>query len=319
MPVSQLETPDILTDVLSTLKLTGKVFCCSELSVPWAMDIPESNFAHFHVIERGGGWLKVKATNQAISLASGDLVIVLNGSGHIISDSPETKPVSLNELLKHKKAACNLIEYGGGGIKTKLICGSFHFNNLVTNPLLTLLPDLIHVRSSQARMGDWLESTLKMLSYETHNSRPGNQTILTRLIDIIFVQAIRCWIEEQTESSGWLGALRDNQISAAIGKIHQSPNENWTVALLASEVGMSRSLFASKFTTLVGEPPLSYLTRWRMHLAASMLFENKTNVSQTALKVGYESEAAFSKAFKRYFGQSPSFYKQEKLKNQVTQ
>jgi AraC-like DNA-binding protein len=308
--INQLETQDILTDVLSTLKLTGKIFCCSELSAPWAMDIPQSDFAHFHVIERGSGWLKIKNSGQTISLASGDLVIVTTGSGHIISDSPETAPIALSEILKQKKSGCNQIEFGGGGIKTHLICGSFHFNNLKSNPLLTVLPALIHVRSSQSKMADWLESTLKMLAYEANSSKPGNQTILTRLIDIIFIQAIRAWLEQQSGVAvGWLAALSDHQIGAAIGKMHQMPNQNWSVSSLATQVGMSRSLFAARFTTLVGKPPLSYLTYWRMHLAISILMERKTSVGEVALKVGYESEAAFSKAFKRYFGLSPSFYK----------
>lgn len=307
--ISHLEIPDILTDVLSTVKLTGKIFCCSELSAPWAMDIPQSNFAHFHVVERGGGWLKIKDSDQATSLATGDLVIVTTGSGHIISDSLATIPVKLDELLKHKKPSCNQIEYGGGGIKTHLICGSFYFNNFLSNPLLKVLPPLIHLRSSQEKMADWLESTLKMLAYEASNFKPGNQTILTKLIDIIFIQAIRSWLEQNPQSIGWLTALSDEQIASAIGKMHQEPAKNWNVNNLATQVGMSRSLFAAKFTSLVGKPPLSYLTDWRMYLATIELREKNSSVSQTAFKVGYESEAAFSKAFKRHFGFPPSTYK----------
>lgn len=314
MPIiNQLETPDILTDVLNTLKLTGKIFCCSELSTPWAMDIPQSDFAHFHVIERGAGWLKIKNSGEAISLASGDLVIVTSGNGHTISDSLETVPIALNDLLKHKKSGCNQIEYGGGGVKTRLICGAFHFDNRSSNPLLNILPPLIHVRSTQSKMADWLESTLRMLAYEANHSELGNQTILTKLIDVIFVQAIRSWLEQEPKHIGWLTALNDPQIALAIGKMHQTPNENWSVASLAREVGMSRSLFSAKFSALVGKPPLTYLTNWRMHLAATELMEGRSNVSETAIKVGYESEAAFSKAFKRHFGFSPNVYKKKAI------
>lgn len=311
--VNQLHSNDVLTEVLSTLSLKGNIFCCSDLSAPWAMDLPKTDFAHFHVLERGSAWLKLKNSNQTIALASGDLVIVTYGEGHIISDSPETPPVALDQILQQRRSSCNVIEYGGNGIKSRLICGSFQFDRSTLSPLLAILPPLIHIQSNQGQMADWLESTLKMLAYEARNLKPGSQTILSRLIDIIFVQALRAWLEEQTElAGGWLGALRDSQIGTSISLIHQDPGQNWSVATLANQVGMSRSLFAARFTTLVGEPPLAYLTRWRMHLAATTLAKEKATMTTVANSVGYESEAAFSKAFKRYFGISPSSYRHKK-------
>ncbi len=149
-----------------------------------------------------------------------------------------------------------------------------------------------------------------MLAYEARHRRPGSETLIARLIDIILVQAVRAWVEEQPHDQGaWLGALRDPQIGVAIGLIHREPQRNWSVSALAREVGMSRSIFASKFSSLVGEPPLTYLTRWRLWQASRLLAEGGLSVGEAALRVGYESEAAFSKAFKRRFGQSPIAYR----------
>jgi len=155
-------------------------------------------------------------------------------------------------------------------------------------------------------LDEWLEPTLKMLAYEARHPRPGSETLIARLIDIILVQAVRLWVEEQPHNQGgWLGALRDPQIGSVLGLIHREPQKNWSVSSLAREVAMSRSIFAAKFSSLVGEPPLTYLTRWRLWQASKLLAEGNLSVGETALRVGYDSEAAFSRAFKRHFGHSP--------------
>ncbi|HSG39546.1 MAG TPA: AraC family transcriptional regulator, partial [Thermoanaerobaculia bacterium] len=156
------------------------------------------------------------------------------------------------------------------------------------------------------RTTEWLGMTLRFLAAEARHPRPGAETLISRLTDVIFVQALRAWIESQPEGTGgWLGALRDRQTAAALGHIHREPERDWSVVSLASAVGMSRSSFASRFTALVGETPLAYLTRWRMHLASDLLRSRGLSVSQIAGRVGYESEAAFSKAFKREVGVPP--------------
>jgi AraC-like DNA-binding protein len=305
-----LEKTDALTDVLDTLKLRGRVFCSSEMSAPWAMSLPADGYGHFHVIERGGAWLRVEGDRQATPLASGDLVIVPHGHGHVLADSPKTKPVPINRLLKGKTDSVILLQHGGGGAQTLMTCCAFHFEGGAINPLLAVLPPLIHIPSGREQLDEWLEPTLKMLASEARRPRPGSETLVARLIDIILVQAVRVWVEEQPhDQGGWLGALRDPQIGAAIGLIHREPQRNWSVSALAREVGMSRSVFAAKFSSLVGEPPLTYLTRWRLWQASRLLAEGNLSVGEVAQRVGYESGQAFSKAFKRHFGQPPLSYR----------
>lgn len=316
-----LEKPDVLTDVLKTLRLRGRVFCCSELTAPWALSLPESGYAHFHVIERGGAWLRLNDEEPAHPLASGDLVIIPHGRGHVLSDSPHTQPVPLRQLIQtngqSNAAACHLMQHGGGGAVTLMTCGSFQFENAGQNPLLAVLPSFIHLpghflHGQPGRAGEWLEPTLRMLAAEARQPRPGSETLVARLIDIIFVQAMRAWLETQPNTQGgWLGALRDPQIGMALGLLHRQPERAWSVQTLANAVAMSRSPFAAKFTALVGEPPLAYLTRWRMQLAADLLLRERLNVSEVARRVGYEAEAAFSKAFKRQFGQSPLAFRRQ--------
>lgn len=301
-----LEKPDVLTDVLKTLRLRGRVFCCSEMTAPWAMSLPASGYAHFHVIERGGAWLRMANEKHAQPLASGDLVIIPHGRGHVLSDQPDTKPVPLRQLIKGRTDSCQLMQHGGGGAQTLMTCGSFQFEAAGQNPLLAVLPPLIHLHGNRGRSVEWLEATLRMLADEARQPRAGSETLIARLLDVIFVQAMRVWMETQPfEKGGWLGALRDPQIGTALSYIHREPQRAWSVQTLASEVAMSRSPFAAKFTTLVGEPPLSYLTRWRMQIAADLLLHEGCTVSQVAERVGYEAEAAFSKAYKRFYGHSP--------------
>jgi AraC-like DNA-binding protein len=314
--VLSLEKPDALTDLLDMLKPRGRVYCCSEMSAPWAMSLPVDGYARFHVIERGGAWLKVDGSKQVTPLASGDLVIVPHGNGHVLADSPKTKPVPIHRLVKGKADSAILLQHGGGGAQTLMICGSFRIVNGDYNPLLAVLPPLIHIPSGAEQLDEWLGPTMKMLAYEARHQRPGSETLVARLIDIILVQAVRVWVEEQPhDRGGWLGALRDPQIGAALGLIHREPERNWSVSALAREVAMSRSIFASKFTSLVGAPPLTYLTRWRLWRASRLLAEGNLSVGETALHVGYESEAAFSKAFKRHFGQSPLTYRRGQNQN----
>jgi AraC-like DNA-binding protein len=310
---TKMEKPDALTDVLDMLKPRGHALCYSEMSAPWAISLPTDGYARFHVIEvieHSAAWLRVEGARELTPLASGDLVIVPHGHGHVLADCPKTEPVLIDRLIKGKADSANLLQHGGGGAQTLMACGSFQFVNGDYNPLLAVLPPLIHIPSGREQLDEWLEPTLKMLAYEAGRPRPGSETLVARLIDIILVQAVRVWFEERShDRGGWLGALRDPQIGAAIGLIHREPQRNWSVSALAREVAMSRSIFAAKFSSLVGEPPLTYLTRWRLWQASRLLAEGNLSVGETALRVGYESEAAFSKAFKRHFGQSPLAYR----------
>ncbi len=296
---------------MNSLRLHSRVFCRSELKAPWGMSLPASDFAHFHVVERGGAWLRLKG-QPPLALAGGDLVVVPHGTGHMLTDSPATKARPLAEMAgtRPHPGGCTVMRSQGGGAETQLVCGSFRFERREAHPLLALLPPVIHLRPAQGEATEWLAATLRFLAWETREGRPGTEAIVSRLTDVIFVQVLRAWVDSLPEGSGgWLGALRDRQVGAALGHIHRAPEQPWTNASLASAVGMSRSRFAARFSALVGEPPLAYLTRWRMETAAELLDEPGLGLGEVAARVGYESEAAFSKAFRRQFGAPPSAWR----------
>jgi len=308
--VITMASTDVLTEVLSTLGIQGQVFCCSELSAPWSMALPASGLAHFHVLEQGEAWLRLEGERTAVPLASGDLIMLPHGGGHVLCDSLETPPVLLEHLLAQSPVTSPLLHQGAGSAETRLICGSFHFAHAAESPLLPLLPPLLHIRGDVGQVEAWLASTLQLLAFEARHARPGVQTVISRLTEIMFVQAVRVWMTSQPASQGgWLGALRDPHIGAALGLIHRTPAHPWSVAALARAVAMSRSPFAARFTALVGEPPLTYVTRWRMALAARYLRRDHLAVSDVADRVGYTSAAALSKAFKRCFGVAPGTYR----------
>jgi AraC-like DNA-binding protein len=301
---------DVLTTVLNALQFQGKVFCYTKLTAPWALRLKRKDYAHFHFFERGEGWVELEETGAETAVGSGDLVVVPHGVPHILRDNSKTKAVYVEQLLPCRDVLT--LRHGGGGSETTTVCGAFTFENQIGNPILPLLPDLIHVTREKTHSAVSLEPMLQLLSHEAQNPREGSGSIIGHLTGIIFVQAVRAWIESQPQGhGGWLGALRDKQISSALNLMHQKPNEAWTIARLASEVGMSRSPFATKFTSLVGEPPLAYLTKWRMNLAAGYLRDDQISIREVAERVGYESQASFTNAFKRSFSLSPREYKEQ--------
>jgi AraC-like DNA-binding protein len=305
---------DVLTTVLNALHFHGKVFCYSRFTEPWAIRLKRNDYAHFHFFERGQGWVELEETGAKTLATTGDLVIFPHGGAHLLRCDRKTKAVDVEELLPCRDVLT--LRHGGGGEETTTVCGAFTFENEIENPILPLLPDLIHVHREQIHSAVWLEPMLQLLAHEAQNPREGSGSIIGHLTGIIFIQAVRAWIESQPLGrGGWLGALRDKQISSALNLMHQRPNEPWTIAKLASEVGMSRSPFATKFTKLVGEPPLAYLTKWRMNLAAGYLRDDQMSIGKIAERVGYESQASFTNAFKRNFSLSPREYKERHKPN----
>jgi AraC-like DNA-binding protein len=296
---------------MDAVRLRSRVFCRSELKAPWGMALKRSDYAHFHVIERGGAWLRVEG-QEPVALAGGDLVVVPHGTGHTLTDSLATKARPLAEMAgrRSSEGGCVVMRGGGEGAETRLVCGSFRFERKEAHPLVALLPPLIHLRPAETQAAEWLEATLRFLAWETREAKPGTETIVSRLTDVIFVLVLRAFIESLPEGrGGWMGALRDRQVGAALALVHRSPERGWTNASLAEAVGMSRSRFAARFTALVGEPPLTYVARWRLETAAGLLQDGALSLGEIAARVGYESEAAFSKAFRRRFGAPPGAYR----------
>jgi AraC-like DNA-binding protein len=239
---------------------------------------------------------------------AGDLALVPHRSGHRLFSDPGALPAARIDQLDHERLSDRyaILRHGGGGPHTTLICGAVKFDHPASRHLVSLIPDVIHLKAGGFDQVDWLSNTLRFMAAEARELRPGGETVITRLADILVIQAIRAWIEQApAERTGWLAAVQDRQIGQAIVLMHREPQRKWTVASLAGEVAMSRSAFAARFSDLAGEPVMHYLARWRMQLALAWLEEQEMNITEAASRLGYRSEAAFKRAFRRNLGVSP--------------
>lgn len=318
---------DPITDLFQTLQIVGVVHARLEATAPWGLKSESEavegtakgelsgesaclrfHFAHFGMLSRGNCWLSVEGIHHPISLTGGDCFLLAPGSAYSLRDNPRTRVRSLCEVAP--KNGSQIIEYGGGGAPTTIISGWFRFGATSVKPLTRLLPPLILIKADQAQSLA-LHTTLNMLASETTISAPGSELVVNRLADTLFIHSIRAHIGSQTENckNGLLRAIFDPQIGVALKAMHEKVEHPWTVASLASACGMSRSAFAIRFKDLVGETPLEYLTSWRMQKATGLLQKGDKKLFEVAKSVGYDSDAAFSKAFKRIVGVAPKQYR----------
>ncbi len=300
---------DPLAEALHYLRMDGMFYCRSELTAPWGIDLPPMpDCLWFHVVT-SGSCLLVDSAGEQHQLRQGDVAVLSHGAGHRAMDV-EDSPTPLVFDLPHDYISRQyaILRHGGGGEQTNVICGLVQFGHPVARALVDVLPELIRIdSSSDGPQWQWLPGILSLMAAETKKTQPGGEAVVTRLCDILVIQAIRAWIEaDQTAATGWLGAMRDPTIGHAIAMIHREPERDWTVANLAAEVAMSRSSFSARFTELVGKPAMQYVTEWRMHMATDLLSEEQLSIAEVAVRLGYQSEAAFSRAFKRETGVSPS-------------
>lgn len=306
---------DPLGEALHVLRMRGTYYSRCEFTAPWGLVLPPfPGWLMFHVVTAGRCWLEVEGAEPML-LQMGDLALVPHGEGHSLVSEPGNDGVDLMQSPRQDiSERYEIIRLDGGGAPTSLLCGTVRFDHPAARHLVSLLPRTILVDRWRSPESEWIASTVRFMATEAEALRAGGETIITRLADILVIQAIRAWIEQDPAAqTGWLGALRDRQIGRAITHIHRDPARNWTVAKLAAEVAMSRSAFASRFTDLVGEPPMQYLTRWRMHVALGWLQEEEATIGELALRLGYGSEAAFSRAFKRYVGVAPGAVRRGEL------
>jgi len=300
---------DVLTDVLNTLELKGWLSLRQELAPPWRYDFAASKDSMFHVLSFGGAYLHVEGEAEPIRVEDGDVVLFPTGHPHSLYDDPTSPLTRLVHLDYNPQRGHQVVDRDGAGPKPLLLCGAFHFEYPNDFPLLHRLPKLIHIPGTQGRMEQGFADIVRFLIRESASQQPGTEVMLRRLTELLFIQVIRLWIDQQAEASvGWVGALRDQPISAALGLIHQSPERPWKVQELADAAALSRSAFSARFTELVGEPPMTYLTRWRM-LRATRLLRNEVRMETIAELLGYQSEVAFRKAFKREIGIPPAQYR----------
>ena len=304
-PITPLSDP--LGQSLHFLRMDGAFYCRSELGAPWGFSL-EAMPGHvwFHVVTSGGLWLDGHDGEPALHLRPGELALITHGEGHALRSEPGLPAPDIHELgLERLTDRYEVLSHDGGGDQTTLVCGAVRFDHPVARSLVDILPDTIHIEASRSPQMERMQSTLGLLAVEAREMHPGGEAIITRLADILVIQAIRSWIEtDPAAQTGWLGALQDPQIGRAIALVHGDPARDWTVADLAGELAMSRSAFSARFTELVDEPAMQYVTRWRMHVARDLL-QQGAGVAELAGRLGYGSEAAFARAFKRVTGEAP--------------
>jgi AraC-like DNA-binding protein len=316
---------DVLSDVLRAVRLTGAVYFDFELSSPWVAETPPSRdiaaivmpgaqrVIEYHLVARGSCWVQMIG-GEAIHLNDGDLIVFPQGHAHVLSSAPSMRATPDMSMFARPNTALPLVyELGGGGPeRARIVCCFLGCDERPFNPLLGALPPLIHLsaRAHQATAG-WLTTLLNIAVGESGSARAGSENVLSRLSELMFVEVIRRYIEGlPAAETGWLAGLRDPVIGQALAAIHGEPAESWTVERLARLVGVSRSVFAERFVEMVGEPPMQYLALWRMQLASRLLAEGG-QVAAVAAAVGYESEAAFSRAFKKLVGQAPTIWRRQ--------
>ena len=300
---------DALTDVLSALELKGWLSSRRELAGPWRYDFAQSKDSTFHVISFGGAFLQVEGETGPRRVEDGDVVLFPTGHPHSLFDDPASPTLRVVHLDYNPQRERHIVGCEGAGPKLLMLCGAFHFEYPNDLPLLHRLPKLIHIGGAQGQMDPGLGGIVQLIARESASRQPGTDIMLKRLTELLFIQVIRLWIERQGEAhGGWAGALRDQPVSTALDLIHGAPERRWTVKELAEAAALSRSAFSARFTELVGEPPMTYLTRWRM-LRATRLLKNEVRMESVAEQLGYESEAAFRKAFKRELGIPPAQYR----------
>jgi AraC-like DNA-binding protein len=306
-------TVDVLSDVTQAIRLKGLISGGLELAAPWGMGVPERGHPCFYAVARGSCVVDVEGVKGTYSLAGGDLFFLPRSHAHVIRDTRRTRPQDYEKVMalaSHDGRPASRGE--GNGAVTALVAGCFSLDTGPRHPLLASLPDVIHLRADRRQSAGGLDATLQFIASEAASRSPGVTTVLSRLADILFVQIIRAHVAETGEHSGpWLRALADPQISLALQRIHAQPDAPWTVESLAREAAMSRSAFAARFTELVGEPVLAYLTRWRMVKAREWLAAPGVSVSEVASRVGYTADAAFAKAFKRVVGMGPGAFRKK--------
>jgi AraC family transcriptional regulator, alkane utilization regulator len=304
------EQPDALGSVLADVRFRSTIFCRSEMTAPWGFSISGRDIATFHFVEQGSCCLEVSDVKAMTRLHAGDLVILPHGHAHVMRDAPASSVRRLDDLLAEQPADDGMFTFGGGGPATRLICGGFIFDDREALPFLPALPPVLHLSERSGRVGSLFRVAQEIIAGELSSSQPAGNSMLSRVSDLLFIEAVRTHFSDATGGArGWFAALKDRHIGKAISAIHREPHRPWTVASLASEVGLSRTAFALRFSLLLGESPIRYVAGRRIAHAGALLTRDNLSVAKVSELVGYESEVAFSRAFKRHVGLSPVEYR----------
>lgn len=308
---------DVLSDVMSAVRLTSSAFLDARFSAPWCITSqigPEdcepfgptpAQIIAYHYVVAGNLFLQPEGEDPH-PVATGEIILLPRNDRHVLSSAPGLRPAMIDHLIQPPEGTHPaLLQIGGGGAETHIICG-FLGCDVPENPLLAALPPVLRLDAHSSEGGAWIGDSFQRAAEEFATGGIGSTTVLSKLAELLFVEAVRRYLATLPEAqTGWLAGLRDTKVGKALALLHSRSGHAWTTDELAQAVDMSRSAFAERFTALVGLPPMRYLTRWRLQLAAVRLRESPRATAQIAYEVGYESEAAFSRAFRKAFGITP--------------
>jgi AraC-like DNA-binding protein len=320
-----MSAPDPLSEALRSVRLSGAIFLDGELSAPWGFSSPPASAGArlvapsaehlilFHLLVEGKATARIPGQGS-VALEAGDIAVLPRGDAHELWNGRVTELADASSLLpKILEGAVVSERGGGGGSITKFICGYIGCERQAQRLFLAGLPPLFKVNIRGDASGEWIESTIRHLASEGEPFLAGRSALLAKLAEALFIETLRRYMAElPRQRTGWLAAARDAAVGRALGAIHREPARAWTVASLAQQGGMSRTVFAERFTRLLGEAPLTYVWRCRMQLGAQLLETTDDTVLQVALNAGYESEAAFNRAFKREFDLPPARYRSQR-------
>jgi AraC-like DNA-binding protein len=309
---------DPLTQVLVATRAGGAVFMRGDFGAPWGLAFRPQPRAIFHIVTRGTCWLQLSSRSRPTRLVQGDMVLLAHGTGHALASNPGVRPIPLEQLIepKHLGKEEQSIRYGGNGERTALVCGAYRFDDDGAHPVLSSLPVVLSSTAGPAGPTGAIADVIRLITAEYADPAPGAAAAVTHLVDVLLIYMLRAWLAAPAAPPDWLPALRDPQIRAALGAIHAAPETPWTLDRLAKKTSMSRATLVRRFSRLVGCSPLAYVTRWRLDTGARLLRDTDATLAQIASRVGYESEFAFSKAFRRGYGMAPGRYRSAR-RNQV--
>ncbi|WP_200952957.1 MULTISPECIES: AraC family transcriptional regulator [unclassified Rhizobacter] len=294
-----------MSPVLQDLRLVRASYCRTDMTAPWGVQIPPQDGVCFHFAVEGGCWLKLPS-QEPIRIGAGDVALLPRGTGHAIADALDSRVRPLEEFEQDPIGpTTHNMRAGGGGARSLIVCCSLEFDEPAVHPLTQLMPAVLVLRRADAS-DPALPALLSLMAAEVASRRVGAATVMARLADAVVTCMVRSWAETHAEDlKGWMAGARDAQIGRALAAIHRQPGHLWTVVALAAIAGLSRSVFTERFSAAVGLSPARYLAHWRMHVAGGWLRHGGATVADIAQRLGYESEASFSRAFKRIFGVPP--------------
>lgn len=307
-----MNSQDLLSEVFTTLRLRSELYFRAELTGAFAVEVPaEGRLVRFHFVRRGGCWLRDGAGSLRLELGEGDLAILPNGGAHILADDPGRKATPLPAVLAAAPPGPDgVLRLGAGAGRVELLCGFCQFDEDIAHPALAELPPLLVLRPRDLGAEPWTIAALRLLGLESELAGQGMEGILSRLLEILFIQALRRMQEGGAGTApGYVAALADPQLSKALHALHAAPEAAWTLSALAKLCGMSRARFAAKFTRRVGLPPRTYLTRWRLLKARRLLRESDLSTEEIAARCGYASLPSFTRRYKAAFGIGPGAYR----------